>query len=88
MLDYLKSTFDEGDLEQLKAFVRRNLSNPERAYLKFESGRTTSKSHLAAIIKMAIELKKLTATNPQSDSDEEDNPQQSYDSDWQRFCDE
>jgi hypothetical protein len=62
VLDSLKVTFDENDLELLKTFVRKQLAS-DRAYLKFEgkgSSKHTTRGHLAAVIKMALVLKKLT----------------------------
>lgn len=55
MLDFLKNTFDDEDLESMKSFVQRNLCN--RTYFEFESGRQTTNIHLAAIIKMGLVLK-------------------------------
>ncbi len=60
VLDQLKSFFDEQDLDQLKQFVRIHLSNNDQVHLKFQQGRQTNKTHLAAIIKMALVLKKMT----------------------------
>lgn len=60
VLDQLKTSFDDGDLETLKAFVRKHLSTVNATHLRFESGRLAHRGHLAAIIKMALELKKLT----------------------------
>ena len=72
VLDFLKSAFDESDLELLKLFVRTQLSH-ERAYLRFPTAtdsesassshhgtRQATRGHLAAVIKMALVLKKLT----------------------------
>jgi hypothetical protein len=39
VLDFLKATFDDHDLETLKTFVRQNLSTTDQAYMKFDSGR-------------------------------------------------
>lgn len=60
VLDLLKTAYDLSDLAQLKAFVQRNLSSRERTSLRFDSGRLTHKGSLAAIVKMALVLKKLT----------------------------
>ena len=60
VLDFLKATFDDHDLETLKTFVRQNLSTTDQAYMKFDSGRQATKGHVAAIVKMALVLKKLT----------------------------
>ncbi len=60
MIDLLKTSYDSADLTLLKDFVKRNLSSKDRTSLAFESGRLTHKGHLAAIIKMALVLKKLT----------------------------
>lgn len=60
MLHSLKSIFDDADLEQLKEFVRKHLSTHEQTHFQFESGNTTTKGHLASIIHMAIELRKMT----------------------------
>lgn len=64
VLDILKMQFDETDIELLKNFVMKHL-NHERAYIKFadsETGqhRQATRGHLAAVIKMALVLKKLT----------------------------
>jgi hypothetical protein len=56
----LKSLYDDWDLELLKDFVKRNLSTQEKTHLQFESGNRTTKTHLASIINMAIELRKMT----------------------------
>jgi len=56
----LKASFDESDLELLKSFVKRQLRSKDITHLTFASGNKTHKGHLAAIIKMALELKKLT----------------------------
>lgn len=56
----LKSIYDDWDLELLKDFVKRNLSSQEKTHLQFESGNRTTKTHLASIINMAIELRKMT----------------------------
>jgi hypothetical protein len=40
--------------------VKRNLSSHEKTHLQFESGNRTTKTHLASIINMAIELRKMT----------------------------
>ena len=60
VLDFLKGTFDDADLEQLKNFVKKQLTTQDKTYMQFESGRLTHRGHLAAIIKMALVLKKLT----------------------------
>jgi len=44
----------------LKDFVKRNLSTKEKTHYTFETGNKTTKTHVASIINMAIELKKLT----------------------------
>jgi len=94
VLDFLKTTFDATDLEQLKTFVKRNLSIDERVYLEFESGNRTTKGHLAAIIKMALVLKKLSQDAPAVMIEEDDDEQtlfeksvkQRADAEWGRFC--
>ena len=60
ILYLLKTIYDENDVELLKNFVRRNLSSHEKTHFEFSSGNKTTKTHLASIINMAIELKKLT----------------------------
>lgn len=60
VLDFLKGTFDDADLEQLKNFVKKQLTTQDKTFIQFESGRLTHRGHLAAIIKMALVLKKLT----------------------------
>lgn len=60
ILYLLKTIYDDNDVELLKNFVRRNLSSTEKTHFEFSSGNKTTKAHLASIINMAIELKKLT----------------------------
>lgn len=60
ILYHLKSIYDDSDVELLKSFVRNNLSSQEKTHFEFSSGNKTTKAHLASIINMAIELKKLT----------------------------
>ena len=60
VLYLLKTLYDDSDVELLKDFVRRNLSSNEKTHFEFSSGNKTTKAHLAAIINMALELKKLT----------------------------
>jgi hypothetical protein len=52
--------YDDWDLELLKDFVKRNLSSEEKTHFTFESGKKTTKAHLASILNMAIELRKMT----------------------------
>ena len=66
--------------------------------MQFQSGNQTTKGHLAAIIKMALVLKKLTleggmlSAGKKEDADEDDEEAFSKikrhlnDSDWTRFC--
>lgn len=68
----MKATFDDSDLELLKSFVRRQLQSQENTHLTFASGNRTHKGHLAAIIKMALELKKLTVDQAEKSSSLED----------------
>jgi hypothetical protein len=60
ILYHLKTIYDDSDVELLKSFVRNNLSSQEKTHFEFSSGNKTTKAHLASIINMAIELKKLT----------------------------
>ena len=60
ILYHLKSIYDDSDVELLKDFVRRNLSSQDKTHSEFSTGNKTTKAHLASIINMAIELKKLT----------------------------
>jgi hypothetical protein len=59
----LKKAFQHEEIEILKKFVQDNL-NDEKAHLRFsESGRLTTNTNLASIIKMGIELKNMTLEN-------------------------
>ena len=60
ILYLLKTIYDDSDVELLKNFVRRNLSSTDKTHFEFSSGNKTTKAHLASIINMALELKKLT----------------------------
>jgi len=60
ILYLLKTIYDDSDVELLKNFVRRNLSSNDKTHFEFSSGNKTTKAHLASIINMALELKKLT----------------------------
>ena len=60
ILYLLKTIYDDSDVELLKNFVRRNLSSSDKTHFEFSSGNKTTKAHLASIINMALELKKLT----------------------------
>jgi hypothetical protein len=60
ILYLLKTIYDDSDVELLKNFVRRNLSSIDKTHFEFSSGNKTTKAHLASIINMALELKKLT----------------------------
>lgn len=60
VLDFLKTAFDDADLEQLKNFVKKNLQGKDKTHLTFDSGNKTTKAHLASIIKMALVLKTMT----------------------------
>ena len=60
ILYLLKSIYDDSDVELLKNFVKRNLSSQDKTHFEFQSGNRTTKAHLASIINMALELKKLT----------------------------
>lgn len=95
VLDFFKQSFDEDDLATLKEFVQRNLN--ERTYLTFETGNRTTNPHLAAIIKMALVLKKLTFDEePEEISSDDSNksahkkpkpePKKCDDEEWQTFC--
>ena len=98
VLDQIKSVFDASDLEQLKSFVKDNLKSDDKVYMEFSSGRHTTKSHLAAIIKMALVLKKMTVENgllaiqnnkPQSEEEKkhfQDQLDQINDKEWTHFC--
>jgi len=60
ILDSLKASFDESDISLLKNFVRKHLSSTDKTHITFASGNTAHRGHLAAIIKMALELKKIS----------------------------
>lgn len=96
VLDFLKKAFQHEEIEILKKFVQDNLDD-EKAHLRFaESGRLTTNTNLASIIKMGIELKSMTldteATKNLNDDSEDEvqtdmSPHQN-DSDWVYFCNE
>lgn len=62
VLDILKIAFDDEDIERLKAFVKGHLSTHKQTHFTFNSGRKTTNSNLASIIKIGIALKRLTTT--------------------------
>jgi hypothetical protein len=95
ILDFLKVAFDDQDIEILKAFIRKNLS--EHTYYKFASGRRTTNAHLATIIKMGIALKRMThghdPTIEADESENEDKKEEQHkdlkhlnDPEWNTFC--
>lgn len=98
VLDSLKASFDESDIVMLKTFVRKHLSSTERTHITFASGNHAHRGHLAAIIKMALELKKIsqdlssTANQRESDSENEADIEKSSsgnlteDPEWTKFC--
>jgi len=61
ILDILKVSFDDEDIETLKGYVSANLSSPQRTLYSYQSKRTTTNPNLATIIKIGIALKRLTA---------------------------
>ena len=60
VLDILKIAFDDEDIETLKNFVRVRLISHNSTHYTFESGRKTTNSNLATVIKIGIALKRLT----------------------------
>ncbi len=77
----------------LKSFVQLNLET-EKAHLKFrDTGRTTTNTNLASIIKMGMELKQMTLqdeANEDGDNSEEESKQDMTvhrnDTQWVQFC--
>jgi hypothetical protein len=102
VLDFLKKAFSDEELEILKEFVKKNLSN--KSHLKLASGRSATNTNLAALIKMALVLKAMTnnlASDNQTANDNQHDDEESKDSqtrttqrdfshlndnDWQQFC--
>ena len=102
VLDFLKKAFSDEELEILKEFVKRNLSN--KSHLRLPSGRPATNTNLAAVIKMALVLKAMTnnqVSDSQSVTDNQHDDEESKDSqtkttqrdfshlndnDWQQFC--
>lgn len=70
VLDFLKVAFEDEEIEILKAFIKKNLS--QKTYYQFESGRQTTNAHLATIIKMGLALKKMTHDEESSLEDKKD----------------
>jgi hypothetical protein len=73
VLDFLKKAFSDEELEILKDFVSRNISN--KSHLILSSTRLTTNANLAALIKMALVLKVMTTQSAESQDnhDEEEN---------------
>lgn len=63
VLDIMKTAFDDEDIETLKQFVKVNLASMKKTFFTFPgTGRKTTKSNLATIVKIGIALKRLTTT--------------------------
>lgn len=60
ILDILKKAITEEDLDLLKSFIERNLSDTEKIKIRFDSGSHCNSSNLATLIKMGLALKELT----------------------------
>ena len=58
MLNLLREAFDEDDLETMKSFVKEELESDTDFH--YPSGKTTSRTNLGQIIKIAIELRHIT----------------------------
>jgi hypothetical protein len=88
ILDSLKVSFDESDISLLKNFVRKHLSSTERTHITFASGNTAHRGHLAAIIKMALELKKISHDIQSQSTDDDTTSKASSieDPEWNKFC--
>ena len=99
VLNTIRATYDEDDLETMKAFVKTELENDMNFY--YPSGRTTSRMNLGQIIKIAIELRTITQKavdemDSGEDTDDVDNPDADADSiqkrsklqTWFKFCEE
>lgn len=71
VLDILKVAFDDDDIETLKAFVKANLSSKGQTHYTFASGRQTTNSNLATIIKIGIALKRITQSAAHSSNEED-----------------
>jgi len=83
VLNTIRATYDEDDLETMKAFVKTELENDMNFY--YPSGRTTSRMNLGQIIKIAIELRTITQKavdemDSGEDTDDVDNPDADADS--------
>jgi hypothetical protein len=61
ILDILKKSINEEELEYLKNFIERNLSSEDKIKIRFDSGYSCNSSNLATLIKMGLALKELTA---------------------------
>ena len=67
VLDILKIAFDDEDIETLKQFVKVNLASMKKTHFTFPgTGRKTTNSNLATIVKIGIALKRLTTTGTTS----------------------
>lgn len=73
VLDILKIAFDDDDIENLKNFVKVNLSTLKKTHFTFKSGNRTTNSNLATIIKIGIALKRLTTNGSTNGALEEGN---------------
>ena len=86
VLDNIKTQFNLSDLQTLKGFVRKHLSTDERVKFTFEeTGNVTQRGHLAAIIKMALELKKQSMALAEQQSEDE-SAKLPADREWKTFC--
>ena len=61
ILDILKKAITQDELEYLKSFIERNLSDDDKIKIRFDSGNECNSSNLATLIKMGLALKELTA---------------------------
>lgn len=90
VLDFIKKALDADELEMLKDFVQRNLSDEDSTHLKFESGRITNKGNLAPIVQIGLALMKMTVFENDVQEDEEDSSdeEESRAEMWREFCQE
>jgi hypothetical protein len=75
VLDILKVAFDDDDIEDLKSFVKKNLSKNQTTHFTFKSGNRATSSNFATIVKIGLALKRLTTTTGNAEEeDSEDKP--------------
>lgn len=88
VLDILKIAFDDDDIENLKNFVKVNLSTLKKTHFIFKSGNRTTNSNLATVIKIGIALKRLTTTGSTSGEEVNEEHEDNNDSESEKKADE